>query len=70
MIENTMAMSLLYECINTATTGGMLNLGKQSDALAAACVNKLRVFLESDDQNRTWELLSFLYLYRILVVDP
>ncbi|CAG8646048.1 270_t:CDS:2, partial [Paraglomus occultum] len=37
MIENTPAMSLLYECIYTAITGGMLNSDRQSDALAAVC---------------------------------
>lgn len=44
-------MSLLYESIQAVIAGGMLANGPQSDALAVLCVNKLRTFLEENDQN-------------------
>ncbi|CAI2181272.1 3859_t:CDS:10 [Funneliformis geosporum] len=56
-IQTTQAMSLLYECIHTVITGGMLNLGGSSDSLAAMCVNKLRIFLEDQDQNSLAKIL-------------
>jgi AP-3 complex subunit delta len=44
-------MSLLYESIQAVIAGGMLANGPQSDELAVLCVNKLRTFLEENDQN-------------------
>lgn len=52
LIETTPAMSLLYECIQTSIVGGMLN-GREGEALAATCVDKLKGFLEDVDQNCT-----------------
>lgn len=46
-------MSLLYECIQTSIVGGMLN-GREGEALAATCVDKLKGFLEDVDQNRSF----------------
>lgn len=46
-------MSLLYECIQTSIVGGMLN-GRDGEALAKSCVDKLKGFLEDADQNRTF----------------
>lgn len=43
-------MSLLYECIQTSIVGGMLN-GREGEALATTCVEKLKGFLEDVDQN-------------------
>ena len=53
-------MSLLYESIQAVISGGMLTNGPQADVLAVNCVNKLRTFLEENDQNRILllELLS------------
>lgn len=51
LIETTPAMSLLYECIQTSIVGGMLN-GRDGEALATTCVDKLKSFLEDVDQNR------------------
>lgn len=51
IIETTPAMSLLYECIQTAIVGGMLN-GREGAMLAQTCIDKLKSFLEDSDQNR------------------
>jgi AP-3 complex subunit delta len=51
IITTTPAMSLLYESIQAVIAGGMLRNGSQADVLAVTCVNKLRTFLEGDDQN-------------------
>ncbi|CAG8460406.1 2683_t:CDS:10 [Rhizophagus irregularis] len=67
-IQTTHAMSLLYECIHTVITGGMLNLGGNSDSLAAMCVNKLRIFLEDTDQNLKY--VGLLALAKILPTHP
>jgi AP-3 complex subunit delta len=52
IINTTPAMSLLYESIQAVIAGGMLVTGAHADALAVTCVNKLRIFLEENDQNR------------------
>ena len=52
LINTTPAMSLLYECIQTSIVGGMLTDGREGDALAATCVDKLSAFLTDADQNR------------------
>ena len=44
-------MSLLYESIQAVVAGGMLTTGPQADSLAVTCVNKLRTFLQENDQN-------------------
>ncbi|CAG8435804.1 5990_t:CDS:10 [Ambispora gerdemannii] len=67
LIQTTHAMSLLYECIHTVITGGMLN-ASNSDALAAMCVNKLRTFLEDPDQNLKY--IGLLALSKILPTHP
>ncbi|KAJ3271191.1 AP-3 complex subunit delta-1 [Terramyces sp. JEL0728] len=72
IIETTRAMSVVYECINTIITGGMI--GEQNegtaddDKLVAVCMNKLKIFLEQSDQN-----LKYLGLYavgKLLQVRP
>ncbi len=44
-------MSLLYESIQAVISGGMLANGSHADSLATTCVNKLRTFVEENDQN-------------------
>lgn len=66
LIETTPAMSLLYECIQTSIVGGMLN-GREGEALATTCVDKLKGFLEDADQNRESLLLAELELTRLVV---
>eukprot|EP00003_Mantamonas_plastica_P010943 TRINITY_DN204_c0_g1_i9.p1 TRINITY_DN204_c0_g1~~TRINITY_DN204_c0_g1_i9.p1 ORF type:complete len:787 (-),score=371.76 TRINITY_DN204_c0_g1_i9:131-2491(-) len=46
LINNTTAMSLLYECINTATVG----LSQYKEVMNL-CMEKLRMFVEDQDQN-------------------
>ena len=48
LINNTPAMSLLYECINTVTQG-MLD----QPNLVKLSISKLRIFIEDPDQNCT-----------------
>ncbi|CAG8705849.1 9200_t:CDS:10 [Dentiscutata erythropus] len=67
-IQTTAAMSLLYECIHTVIIGGILTSGGNSDALAAMCVNKLRIFLEDPDQNLKY--VGLLALSKILPTYP
>lgn len=54
IISSTSAMSLLYECINTVTQSEMDDL-----RLVKLCIQKLRIFIEDPDQNRT----AILYIY-------
>jgi hypothetical protein len=49
-------MSLLYESIQAIIGSGMLASGPQADTLAVTCINKLRTFLEENDQNCTPKL--------------
>lgn len=51
LISTTPAISLLYECVHTCITGGMLQ-GTSGNALARMCVTKLAAFLQDPDQNR------------------
>lgn len=57
LINTTPAMSLLYECINTVTLGMMDQL-----PLVKLSVQKLRAFIEADDQNRTYYRVPALSL--------
>lgn len=53
LISTTPAISLLYECVRTCITGGMLDGRTEAgDALAKVCVEKLSAFLCDEDQNR------------------
>lgn len=56
LISTTPAISLLYECVHTCITGGMLQ-GASGNALARMCVTKLAAFLQDPDQNRKDPLL-------------
>ncbi|GAA5969975.1 hypothetical protein JCM21900_001304 [Sporobolomyces salmonicolor] len=64
LIETTPAMSLLYECIQTSIVGGMLN-GREGEALATTCVEKLGSFLEDVDQN-----LRYIALVALVKIAP
>lgn len=50
LIENTTAVSVLYECVLTCIVGGMLSTGN----LAENCLEKLTQFLNDDDHNCVW----------------
>ncbi|KAJ3316334.1 AP-3 complex subunit delta, partial [Gonapodya sp. JEL0774] len=71
LINQTRAMSLLYECIHTVLTGGFLSpevagtIGTEVNQLATACVTKLRAFVEDQDPN-----LKYLGLYLLLKLLP
>ncbi|KAI5481703.1 AP-3 complex subunit delta-1 [Pseudohyphozyma bogoriensis] len=67
LIETTPAMSLLYECIQTSIVGGMLN-GREGEALALTCVEKLKGFLEDVDQNLRY--IALVALVKILPTHP
>ncbi|GAA6063860.1 hypothetical protein JCM10212_003551 [Sporobolomyces blumeae] len=64
LIETTPAMSLLYECIQTSIVGGMLS-GREGEALATTCVEKLGGFLEDVDQN-----LRYIALVALVKIAP
>ncbi|KAG9286104.1 hypothetical protein G9A89_022781 [Geosiphon pyriformis] len=68
LIQTTQAMSLLYECVHTVITGGMLSMATNSDSLAAMCVNKLKTFLEDPDQNLKY--IGLLALGKIVPTHP
>ncbi|ORX47714.1 hypothetical protein DM01DRAFT_1338939 [Hesseltinella vesiculosa] len=69
LIQNTPAMSLLYECIYTVIAGGFLEAaGDASHALAATCARKLRTFLEDPDQNLKY--VGLLAMGRLLATHP
>ncbi len=63
IINTTPVMSLLYECINTCTTGLVKHL-----PIIRLCIQKLRVFIESTDQNHKY--LGLLALGNIMEVHP
>ncbi|KDE07304.1 hypothetical protein MVLG_02351 [Microbotryum lychnidis-dioicae p1A1 Lamole] len=67
LIETTPAMSLLFECIQTSIVGGMLN-GREGEALATTCVEKLKSFLEDVDQNLRY--IALVALVKILPTHP
>ncbi|KZO94105.1 Adaptor protein complex AP-3 delta subunit [Calocera viscosa TUFC12733] len=64
LISTTTAISLLYECVRTCITGGMLS-GSSGHSLARACVDKLSGFLQNDDQN-----LRYIALVALLKLVP
>ncbi|KAK9762593.1 AP-3 complex subunit delta [Basidiobolus ranarum] len=76
LIQTTPAMSLLYECIQTVISGGMLTLNSDSGeasgpndvALAALCASKLKKFLEDPDQNLKY--VGLLAMGKLLSIYP
>ncbi|KAJ3029605.1 AP-3 complex subunit delta-1 [Rhizophlyctis rosea] len=75
LIQNTPAMSLLYECIQTVITGNMIGPETENgeneetdSALARLCVSKLKLFIEEPDQNLKY--LGLLALSKLLAVRP
>ncbi|KAJ3175822.1 hypothetical protein HK101_010571, partial [Irineochytrium annulatum] len=77
LIQSTAAMSLLYECIHTVITGGMIAaeaVGEGSEApdedsaLARLCVSKLKIFVEDPDQNLKY--LGLFALCKLLPIRP
>ncbi|KAL2313765.1 AP-3 complex subunit delta [Schizosaccharomyces pombe] len=68
IIENTHAMSLLYECINTIVSGNMLVGHSQCDKLASLCASKLRGFFEDTDQNLKY--IALLCLRKLANTHP
>ncbi|QRW21970.1 AP-3 complex subunit delta-1 [Rhizoctonia solani] len=60
LIENTPAISLLYECVHTVIVGGMLQ-----GSMARACSGKLAVFLGDSDQN-----LKYIALLAMAKIAP
>ncbi|TPX33731.1 hypothetical protein SmJEL517_g03404 [Synchytrium microbalum] len=72
LIQSTPAMSLLYECILTIITGGMISppsddpeVERTDLALTHLCVTKLKLFIEDPDQN-----LKYLGLYALSKLLP
>lgn len=63
IINTTPVMSLLYECINTCTVGLVKHL-----PIVRLCIQKLRTFIESTDQNHKY--LGLLALGNIMEVHP
>lgn len=63
IINTTPVMSLLYECINTCTTGLVKHL-----PIMRLCIQKLRTFIDSPDQN--YKYLGLLALGNIMLVHP
>ena len=63
LIQSTPAMSLLYECINTIVTGI-----PDHTASIQLCVQKLRIFVEDQDQNLKY--LGLLALANVLKINP
>ncbi|KZT56129.1 Adaptor protein complex AP-3 delta subunit [Calocera cornea HHB12733] len=67
LISTTTAISLLYECVRTCITGGMLS-GASGHSLARACVDKLSGFLQNDDQNLRY--IALVALLRLVPTHP
>lgn len=60
LISTTPAFSLLYECIQTVITGGMLSDSDAASPLAQNCIAKLSSFLSDKDQNLRYIALKGL----------
>jgi AP-3 complex subunit delta-1 len=59
LIETTPAMSVLYECIRSVVTGGILRMLSENNEQAATelamlCASKIILFLQDPDQNRMY----------------
>ncbi|KAH9929816.1 adaptin N terminal region-domain-containing protein [Fomitopsis serialis] len=67
LISTTPAISLLYECVHTCITGGMLQ-GASGNALARTCVTKLAAFLQDPDQNLKY--IALLAMTKIVPSHP
>ncbi|EPT03380.1 hypothetical protein FOMPIDRAFT_1022378 [Fomitopsis schrenkii] len=67
LISTTPAISLLYECVHTCITGGMLQ-GASGNALARMCVTKLAAFLQDPDQNLKY--IALLAMTKIVPTHP
>ncbi|KAK7040144.1 AP-3 complex subunit delta [Paramarasmius palmivorus] len=67
LITTTPAISLLYECVHTCITGGMLQ-GSSGDALARTCISKLAAFVEDPDQNLKY--IALLAMVKIVPSHP
>uniref|UniRef100_A0A0W0GBD1 AP-3 complex subunit delta n=1 Tax=Moniliophthora roreri TaxID=221103 RepID=A0A0W0GBD1_MONRR len=67
LISTTPAISLLYECVHTCITGGMLQ-GSSGDSLARMCVSKLAAFIEDSDQNLKY--IALLAMVKIVPTHP
>ncbi|OBZ78815.1 AP-3 complex subunit delta-1 [Grifola frondosa] len=67
LITTTPAISLLYECVHTCITGGMLQ-GASGNALARTCVTKLAGFLQDSDQNLKY--IALLAMVKIVPTHP
>ncbi|CDZ97964.1 Vacuolar H-ATPase V1 sector, subunit G [Phaffia rhodozyma] len=68
LITTTSAISLLYECVLTCITGGMLDDSEAGEALARVCVGKLSGFLKNKDQNLKY--IALLALVHIVPTHP
>ncbi|KXN68785.1 Adaptor protein complex AP-3 delta subunit [Conidiobolus coronatus NRRL 28638] len=70
LIETTPAMSLLYECIHTVISGGLLHpsLGDAAKELANLCSVRLKLFLEDKDQNLKY--IGLVALEGLLTIYP
>ncbi|CCL98144.1 uncharacterized protein FIBRA_00138 [Fibroporia radiculosa] len=64
LISTTPAISLLYECVHTCITGGMLQ-SASGNLLARMCVTKLAGFLQDPDQN-----LKYIALLALVKIVP
>ncbi|TPX42933.1 hypothetical protein SeMB42_g03760 [Synchytrium endobioticum] len=72
LIQTTPAVSLLYECVLTLITGGMIlppsddpEVERHELSLTNLCVTKLKAFVEDPDQN-----LKYLGLYALSKLLP
>jgi AP-3 complex subunit delta-1 len=68
IIQNTRAISVVYECVNTVITGGMLDEQVGDEEIASLCIHRLQGFLEQKDQNLKY--LGLAALSKLLHIRP
>jgi AP-3 complex subunit delta-1 len=68
IIQNTRAISVVYECVNTVITGGMLDSQVGDEEIASLCIQRLQGFLEQKDQNLKY--LGLAALSKLLHIRP
>lgn len=70
LIKNTRATSLLYECIQTVIDGKLISLNESTEIknLINLCMEKLRLFIESEDQNLKY--LGLFCMNKMLKTRP
>jgi AP-3 complex subunit delta len=68
IIQQTRAMSVVYECLYTVITGGMLDPQVGDEEIGQVCIEKIQLFLGQKDQNLKY--LGLFALSKLIHLRP